>query len=284
MQVLELLGSTGIHWTSNIETFSSLLLSFAKQFSQSSTVHCNVPTNFTLNSSIRSSNRAAPSSSRGMFFSCRSYLIMNFGTAKQHWLNFDGLMSIHFVDKFTTDFGRGLAFATSLPVLMNSLNVLNVNFFWRFCGVFIDPIHNTNQWNCVVFKLGFKSWYQYNDVLREDRFPHSKTGPIFVFKRIHTLGRDVLRFRGCVYSRHAVCTTSDPSSIVMNHGPFPISCRKPASEHSSTISDHQQVLRISVRILAKNLHAPMMLNSLRHLRFDFLKSGSNSVHNSATAS
>ena len=33
-------------------------------------------------------------------------------------------------------------------------NVLNENFFWRFCDVFVDPIHNTNPWNCLVFKQG----------------------------------------------------------------------------------------------------------------------------------
>ena len=60
----------------------------------------------------------------------------------------------------------------------------------------------------------------------------SKTGPIFEFERIHPPGRDVFRSQGCVYFRHAVCITSDPSSIVMKNCPFPISFKKPASEHS----------------------------------------------------
>ena len=37
--------------------------------------------------------------------------------------------------------------------------------------------------------------------------------------------------RDWVYSRHAVCITSDPSSIPMKICPFPISFQKPASEH-----------------------------------------------------
>ena len=106
LNVLELLGSTWIHWmnkdSSGIETFSLVLLLLARQFSQSSTVHGKLPTNFTLNSSIRSSNRTAPSSSRKKALSCRSNLIMNFDTAKQLWLNFAGLLSIHILSRTGT--------------------------------------------------------------------------------------------------------------------------------------------------------------------------------------
>ena len=38
--------------------------------------------------------------------------------------------------------------------------------------------------------------------------------------------------RLCVFSRHADCITSDPSSIVMKNCPFPVSFKKPAPEHS----------------------------------------------------
>ena len=65
------------------EIFFSLLTPFHKKHTQASTVHCNVPTNFTLNSPTRSSNSTAPSSFRRMFLSCRSNLIMNFDTAEQ---------------------------------------------------------------------------------------------------------------------------------------------------------------------------------------------------------
>ena len=55
---------------------------FARQVIQSSIGHCEVPSNFALNSSIISSNRAVPSSSRRIDGSCRSYLIMAFDTVK----------------------------------------------------------------------------------------------------------------------------------------------------------------------------------------------------------
>ena len=41
------------------------------------------------------------------------------------------------------------------PCAYKQFNVLNGNFFWRVCDVFIDPIHNTNPWNCSVFKQWF---------------------------------------------------------------------------------------------------------------------------------
>ena len=73
--------------------------------------------------SARSSNLTVPSSTPGMVSSCRSNLIMNFETSKQPWLYVAGLMSVHFLprmgietgDNVTAGFGRGLAFATSLP-------------------------------------------------------------------------------------------------------------------------------------------------------------------------
>ena len=55
---------------------------FARKVIQASTVHCEVPSNFALNSSIRSSSRTAPSSSRGIDEPCRSIPIMAFDTAK----------------------------------------------------------------------------------------------------------------------------------------------------------------------------------------------------------
>ena len=94
--------------------FSPLL--FARLFSQASTVHCKVPTNFTLNFSSKPSNLTAPSSSRGIDASCRSNVIMNFDTAKQPWLNGFGLMSIQKL------FDRniiGRHFAPSLTVLLS---------------------------------------------------------------------------------------------------------------------------------------------------------------------
>ena len=132
MNVPESLGSTRIYRmnedSSNFEAFFFSPPPFAKQFSQSSTVHCKVPTNFTFNFSTKSSNFTAPSRSREIDESCRSVRVINFDTAKQLWSNGCVSMSIHIlswlntkrVDKFTTSFSLGLAFATSLSVLMSS--------------------------------------------------------------------------------------------------------------------------------------------------------------------
>ena len=56
---------------------------FDRKAIQALTGHCEVPSNFALNSSIMSSNRTAPSSSRRIDGSCRSNLIMAFDTAEQ---------------------------------------------------------------------------------------------------------------------------------------------------------------------------------------------------------
>ena len=86
----------------------------AREVVQTSTVH----------SEAQPSNLKAPSSSPGMFSSCRSNLIMNFDTAEQPSSNGAGLMSFHFLarigieigDNVTAGFGRDLAFAKGFPV------------------------------------------------------------------------------------------------------------------------------------------------------------------------
>ena len=107
---------------------------------QAWTVHCEVPSNFTLIFSIRSSNLTAPSSSRGMVSSCRSNLIMNFDTSKQPRLHVAGLVSIHLLsrigvgtgDNVTASFGRGLAFATAFPVRTCSAQRFQQEFLLTF--------------------------------------------------------------------------------------------------------------------------------------------------------
>ena len=56
---------------------------FVRKVIQALIDHCEVPSKFALNSPMRSSNRIAPSSSRGIDGSCRSNLIMGFDTARQ---------------------------------------------------------------------------------------------------------------------------------------------------------------------------------------------------------
>ena len=127
-------------------------------------------------------------------------------------------------------FRSWLGICNKSPCACEQLNVLNGNFYWRFCDVFFDPCHNTNPWNCLVFKQIFhqdintftpcvKKYFHIQDWadFRVRTNPPSRSGCF-------------LRFRGCVYSRHAVCITSDSSLIVMKNCPFPISFKKPAPE------------------------------------------------------
>ena len=229
---------------------------FAKQFSQSSTVHCKVPTNITLNSSIKSSNRTAPSSSRGIDGSCRSNLIIAFDKAKQ----FGRKLRIDVCRNSFTNrnavgrqihnkFRSCLSFCNKSPCAYEQLNVLNGNFFWRFCDVFFDPIHSANPWNCLVLQ-----WFD-ND---------SNTTTTFVKMEFHIQDWADLRiwtnppFRSgcCDVSRMSVfstCCLHILRSFLNCDGElsFPNFLRRNQRRCIvSTISDHQEVLRISVRILA----------------------------------
>ena len=135
---------------------------FARQDIQSSNDHCEVPSNFALNSSIISTNRSAPSSFWGTDWSCRSNRIMTFDNVKQSWRNLSGLMSIPFLSRTRKEMGDSchrrlwswLFFRNRFPC--NSvLNVLKRNGFWRFGYVFVNSVHDTNPWSCSVSKQRF---------------------------------------------------------------------------------------------------------------------------------
>ena len=81
---------------SSIETFSPVLLLFAKRGIPASIGHYEVPANLDFNNSAKSSNLTRPSSSRWTVSSCRNNLIKIFDTSKQPRLNFPGSTSIHF--------------------------------------------------------------------------------------------------------------------------------------------------------------------------------------------
>ena len=90
LNVPELLWSTRSVWksldSSNIETFSLVLLPLPEKVIQSLVGHCDVPSNFALNSSTMSSIRIAPLSSREIYGLCRSKSDHGFfDTAKQSW-------------------------------------------------------------------------------------------------------------------------------------------------------------------------------------------------------
>ena len=67
-----------------------------------------------------------------------------------------------------------LTLTHKFPCADEQFNVLSGCFFWLFCDVFVDTIHNANPWNCSVLKQMIRSWYQCNNVLREDKVAHPR--------------------------------------------------------------------------------------------------------------
>ena len=213
--------------------------SFAREFSKALTVHRKVPTNFTFNFSISSSNLTAPSFSRRIEESCRSVLIMNFDTAKQLWSNGCVSMSIQIlswistllVDKFTTCFGRGL------PLQQVSLCLCPIERFqWKFLLTFpwrIYWFHSQYEpMRLFGLETRVQSWYQHNNVLRKDTVLHPRLGR-FSYSNESTFSVGMFSSLEVVcILENGVCIASDPYSIVMKNCHFPITFKKPASEHS----------------------------------------------------
>ena len=112
------------------------------------------------NIDARSSNFAAPSSSRFAESSCRSNLIINFDTSRQFWSNVTVSASIHFrsvygldtEDNVEFDVCCGLAFATGFPVLLSLSNTLNASLFRHLRYVLVDSVHDPEPRACLVAK------------------------------------------------------------------------------------------------------------------------------------
>ena len=176
---------------------------FCRQAIQTLTGHCEVPSNFALNFSIISSNRPAPSSSRGIDGSCRSNLIMTFDTIQQSLRNLSGLISIQFLsrtgiemgDCVTVGFGRGFAFATGFPATLCSTFSREMVSDVSVTYLSIPFTFRTHDFDTVTFLMKA-------DLHIQDRadFPAS---------------------RGNVNSRHRFFISSGPSSSsVMKNCPF----------------------------------------------------------------
>ena len=101
------------------------------------------------------------------------------------------------------------------------INTCNRNFFWRFCYVFLDSIHDTNARNSSVRSQRFDHDLHTTNVLDDNRPSLLGTGPIFVLRRIHPLTWDDSSLWGKVCSRHdPVRVSSGSSSSVMKNCPF----------------------------------------------------------------
>ena len=143
--------------------------------------------------------------------------------------------------------------------LSQDRNLLWSTYPWKDMGRHWSTTIRSQLFCCVHSQCERKKQIGLWKIIRSWQIFTSKTGPIFVFERVHPLVRDVLRFWGWMSSRHAVCITSDPSSIVMKNCPFPISFKKPASEHSFdnfwSSGSPANFLSYSTNLV------PMMLNS-----------------------
>ena len=200
--------------------------SFARKDILSSIDHCEVPSSFALNSFIITSNRTAPWIDVYPF----SFTKRNRNGRQCH-----------------STVWTWLCLRNKFPC--NSvLNIFKGNGFWRFGYVRLqfDPQEIVQSWNRDAIITSLPS------VFDEDRLSRSKTGPIFVFPRIHPLTRDASSLRGDVYSRHRFFILFGPSSAssVMENCPS-WTIFKPAW----IISDLQEVVRIYVYNLAASFPA-----------------------------
>ena len=170
-------------------------------------------------------------------------------------------MSIQILSRIQTDFGLGLTLATSFPVLMNS-STFSVGISSDVSVTYLLIIHKANPWNCSIFK----QW-----------FGHDITA-ITSFVRIEFHIRDWADL--CIWtnppSRSGCCEVSRLSvfstcclhilrSFLNFDGDLSfLNLLQETSKHLckvSTISALQEVVRISVRILATSHPVPMMLSS-----------------------
>ena len=150
---------------------------------------------------------------------------MNFDTAKQPWLNVFELMSIQILslirtwldDEFSTVFGRVSAFATSRPVLAFSWTLSmeissDVSVSFLLIHSQYEPMKLFGLWTMI------RSWYQRNNVLREDTVWHPRLGRSS-YLNDSTLSVGVLwGFEVSVFSTCCL-HNSDPSSSVMENCP-----------------------------------------------------------------
>ena len=230
---------------------------FCRKVIQSLIDHCEVPSNFALNSSIMSPNRTAPSSSRGIDGSCPSNLIRAFNTAKQSLRNLSGLMSIHFLSRIGIEVGDSVQSRLQLWLCLRNrfpcnsvLNVFKGNGFWRFGYVFcqfrsqFEPTKQRfdHDFNTVT-SLMITDFH-----IRDRADLRVSTNP--------PLTRDASSLRGNVYSRHRFFISSglSSSSSVMKSCPFQQSSNRRRCT-GWTISDLQEVVRIYVHNLAAGFPA-----------------------------
>ena len=142
-----------------------MFFSFAKKLTWASTVHCEVPTDSTLSFSTKSLNRTASSSSRGMFLSCRSNLIMNFLKLHTHFdlMLLDWCLSFSFHEEersWMTNSQQVLVLAWPLQQISLCLWTVERSR-WKFLTFLWSIYWSNSQYepmNCLVFKQEFNHY------------------------------------------------------------------------------------------------------------------------------
>ena len=224
---------------------------FARVEIQSLSDHCEAPsTFFFLTSSRISSNRTAPSSSRGSDWPCRSGRIMAFDTVKQSWSC--SSMSIHFLscggtetaDSVTAGFSRGLALATGLTKARCSSFLVSIDSVtFLSIPLTIRTQEAVRSWN----RDSTRTSIQYRSLWRQTYM--SKTGPILVFLRIPPFARVFFSYLGIVYSRHKCCILPPSVSVWRNIVLF----GQTSNQRQSIVwitSGHQTLVRICAHSIA----------------------------------
>ena len=141
------------HW----DLFFSPL--FARKLIQASIDQCEIPSNFALNFSAKSSNLTAPTNSRWTVSTWRNSLILIFATSKTtltefSWFNvypFSFTMRNRHKRQRESKLWSWSTLRDKFPCT-SVLKVCNKNFLWRFSYVFVDFVHDANPRNCSVSK------------------------------------------------------------------------------------------------------------------------------------
>ena len=138
---------------------------FARKVIQAWTVHCEEPSNFYL----ELFNQVVKSDCSIIF--SRNGSIMSQESDHEFWYSKTTLTACCWIDVYPNSFvdrniiGRQIhnrfwswpSFCSRSPRAYVQLNAFNGHFFWRFCHVFVDSIHDANPTNCSVSKWRFRS-------------------------------------------------------------------------------------------------------------------------------
>ena len=108
---------------------------------------------------LQRSTRLFFSKNWGIMSQCSGHEFWHFKTTMIEWLWFNvyplSFANSHVDRRIHNLFRSWFSFCHTFPCTDGQFNFLSGYFFWRFCDVFDDVIHNANPWNCSVLKQWF---------------------------------------------------------------------------------------------------------------------------------